>query len=268
MDEYNGHFRVVTSSNSWSNGMTNLYVLDLSMKIIGRLDGISPGVTLHAARFMVDKAYLVTFKRMDPLFVIDLKDPTKPSVLGQLNVTGVSDYLQPYDSSHLIGIGNSAQNVAWENAALFLGLKLSLFDVTDPHKPVDLSDFTIGERGTNSPALTDQKTVLFEKSLNLLVIPIEVWGQPPASGSYEGYYPYSQAISQVAYVFHVSPENGIVFIGAISHFPDQVPVNLAVSAYYVTRSLYIGNVLYTISSAMVKMNSLADLSPLGSVNLV
>ncbi len=269
MDEDNGHFRVVTSNNGFSVSMvTSVYVLDMSMKIIGALDGISPGETFHAARFMGDRAYLVTFKRTDPLFVIDLKDPAKPTLLGQLNVTGVSDYLQPYDGSHLIGIGKSAQDVAWENAALFLGLKLSLFDVTDPHKPVDLSDFTIGERGTNSPALTDQKAVLFEKSLNLLVIPIEVWGQPPASGSYGGYYPYSQAISQGAYVFHVSPENGIVFIGAISHFPDQVPVNLAVSAYYVTRSLYIGNVLYTISGAMVKMNNLTDLSSLGSIDLV
>src|SRR2546425_909792 len=264
MDEDNGHFRVVTSSNSWSNGMTNLYVLDLSMKIIGRLDGISPGETFHAARFMGDKAYLVTFKRMDPLFVIDLKDPANPTMFGQLNVTGVSDYLQPYDSSHLIGIGKSAEDVAWENAARFFGLKISLFDVTDPHRPTDLSDFTTGERGTNSPALTDAKAVLFERSLNLLVIPIEVWGQGPSNG----YYPYTQAVSQGAYVFQVSSEHGIVFRGSISHFPSQVPVDRIVTAYYVTRSLYIGNVLYTISAAMVKMNSLTDLSPLGSVNLV
>ena len=264
MDEYNGHFRVVTSNNSWNNGMTNLYILDLSMKIIGRLDGISPGETFHAARFMGDKAYLVTFKRMDPLFVIDLKDPANPTMFGQLNVTGVSDYLQPYDSSHLIGIGKSAEDVAWENAARFFGLKISLFDVTDPHRPTDLSDFTIGEHGTSSPALTDAKAVLFDRSLNLLVIPIEVWGQGPSNG----YYPYTQAVSQGAYVFQVSSEHGIVFRGAISHFPSQVPVDRMVTAFYVTRSLYIGNVLYTISSAMVKMNSLADLSPLGSVNLV
>ena len=264
MDEYNGHFRVVTSNNSWNNGMTNLYILDLSMKIIGRLDGISPGETFHAARLMGDKAYLVTFKRMDPLFVLDLKDPANPTMLGQLNVTGVSDYLQPYDSSHLIGIGKSAEDVAWENAARFFGLKISLFDVTDPHRPTDLSDFTIGEHGTSSPALTDAKAVLFDRSLNLLVIPIEVWGQGPSNG----YYPYTQAVSQGAYVFQVSSEHGIVFRGAISHFPSQVPVDRMVTAFYVTRSLYIGNVLYTISSAMIKMNSLVDLSPLGSVNLV
>src|SRR3989442_11349208 len=102
---------------------------------------------------MGDKAYLVTFKRMDPLFVIDLKDPANPTMFGQLNVTGVSDYLQPYDSSHLIGIGKSAEDVAWENAALFFGLKISLFDVTDLHMPTDPSHFTIGLRGTNSPPL-------------------------------------------------------------------------------------------------------------------
>ena len=137
-------------------------------------------------------------------------------------------------------------------------------DVTDPHRPTDLSDFTIGEHGTSSPALTDAKAVLFDRSLNLLVIPIEVWGQGPSNG----YYPYTQAVSQGAYVFQVSSEHGIVFRGAISHFPSQVPVDRMVTAFYVTRSLYIGNVLYTISAAMVKMNSLTDLSPLGSVNLV
>src|SRR5207245_9477146 len=88
------------------------------------------------------------------------------------------------------------------------------------------------------------------------------------SGPSNGYSAATQAVSREAYVFQVSSKHGIVFRGAISHFPSQVPVDRMVTAFYVTRSLYIGNVLYTISSAMIKMNSLVDLWPLGSVNLV
>lgn len=268
MDESNGFFRVATSNDGWSGGLqTNVYVLDESMRTIGRLEGISPGEKLYAARFMRDRAYLVTFKRLDPLFVLDLSTPSRPSLLGQLNVTGVSDYLQPYDTTHLIGIGKSAQDVAWENAALFLGLKISLFDVTNPNRPTDLSDYTVGDRGTDSPALTDQKAVLFDRSVNLLAIPILVVGgtdPKPAPA-------YGQPTFQGAFVFQVTVDHGIVLRGTITHFPSSVQPSSYYaynSAYFVTRSLYIGNVLYTISPAMIKMNSLSDLSEMGSVPLM
>jgi inhibitor of cysteine peptidase len=264
MDENGGYFRVVTSNYDFGGSQTNLYVLNLAMNRVGKLEGLSPGETFYAARFMGDRAYLVTFKRLDPLFVVDLQNPNKPSLLGQLNVTGVSDYLQPYDSSHLIGIGKSAIDVAWENAALFQGLKLSLFDVSNPSSPTDMSDFTVGDRGTDSPGLTDQKAVLFDRTLNLLVLPIEVVGQIPQTFSSTG---YSGPIFQGAYVFQVTLQNGIVLRGSITHILNGNLSGYVNSAYYVTRSLYIGSVLYTISTAMIKMNSLTDLSELGSISL-
>jgi uncharacterized secreted protein with C-terminal beta-propeller domain len=264
MDENGGYFRVVTSNYDFGGSQTNLYVLNLAMNRVGKLEGLSPGETFYAARFMGDRAYLVTFKRLDPLFVVDLQNPSKPSLLGQLNVTGVSDYLQPYDSGHLIGIGKSAIDVAWENAALFQGLKLSLFDVSNPSSPTDMSDFTVGDRGTDSPALTDQKAVLFDRTLNLLVLPAEVVGQIPQSLSSTV---YSGPIFQGAYVFQVTLQSGIVLRGSITHILNGELPGYNNSAYYVTRSLYIGSVLYTISTAMIKMNSLTDLSEIGSISL-
>jgi uncharacterized secreted protein with C-terminal beta-propeller domain len=264
MDENGGYFRVVTSNYDFGGSQTNLYVLNLAMNRVGKLEGLSPGETFYAARFMGDRAYLVTFKRLDPLFVVDLQNPSKPSLLGQLNVTGVSDYLQPYDSGHLIGIGKSAIDVAWENAALFQGLKLSLFDVSNPSSPTDMSDFTVGDRGTDSPALTDQKAVLFDRTLNLLVLPAEVVGRIPQSLSSTG---YSGPTFQGAYVFQVTLQNGIVLRGSITHILNGELPGYNNSAYYVTRSLYIGSVLYTISTAMIKMNSLTDLSEIGSISL-
>ena len=276
MDEYNGNFRIATTGYSFnqvaSTGgvtstyvqQTNLYVLDSGLHIIGRLEGLSPGEMFYAARFMGDRAYLVTFQRMDPLFVIGLQDPTQPKVLGQLNIPGVSDYLQPYDETHLIGFGKSSTNVTWENAALFQGLKLSLFDVTDPSNPIDTSNYLVGDRGSDSPALTDHKSVLFDRSLNLLVIPLTIaQAQPNATCT----WCYNPLVWQGAYVFNVTVQDGIVFRGGITHLATGQLPSWNNSSFFVTRALYIGSVLYTISNNTVKMNSLSDLTELNSVNL-
>jgi uncharacterized secreted protein with C-terminal beta-propeller domain len=96
MDEYNGNFRIATN---WygETQLNNLYVLNQNLTIIGKLEGIAQGENFHSVRFMGDKCYLVTFIRTDPLFVIDLSQPTNPTVLGELKIPGYSDFLQPYD---------------------------------------------------------------------------------------------------------------------------------------------------------------------------
>jgi uncharacterized secreted protein with C-terminal beta-propeller domain len=263
MDEYQGYFRIATTTGEvWSSGdssaRNHVYVLDENLSIVGRLEGIAPGETIYSARFMGSRAYLVTFKRMDPLFVIDLADPTNPRVLGELEIPGYSDYLYPYDETHIIGIGKDTVDVVWENAALYQGVKIALFDVSDPEHPRETSKYIIGQRGTESLALQDPKAFLFSRSKNLLVMPI---------GSY---------YSQDAYVFHISVDNGIVFKGNISHSEnDMNPCGdgyPCVCGYYnsnysVKRSLYIDNVLYTISDGMVKMNDLSNLSEINSIEL-
>jgi len=276
MDEYNGYLRIATTNCCSQNGgpvplayapvspqETNVYVLDKSLHITGKLEGLSPGEQIYSARFMGDKAYLVTYKRTDPLFVIGLQDPAKPTVLGQLNVTGVSDYLQPYDETHLIGIGQSGTDVAWENAVRFTGLKISLFNVTDPKQPTETSRYLIGGPGTSSPAINDHKAVLFDKTINLLVIPVEITAQPQNSTYWYSYQP----IWQGAYIFNITPDKGIVFRGGITQLQNGQLPTWQNNNLFITRTLYIGNVLYTISNNMVQMNSLTDLSKLGSVGL-
>src|SRR5438309_7123638 len=276
MDEYNGYLRIATT-NCCSQSSdptplayapvnqqeTNVYVLDKRLHTAGKLEGLSPGEQIYSARFMGDKAYLVTFKRTDPLFVIGLRDPAKPTVLGQLNVTGVSDYLQPYDEPHLIGIGQSGTDVVWENAVRFTGLKISLFNVTDPKQPTETSRYLIGGPGTSSPAITDHKAVLFDKILNLLVIPVEITAQPQNATYWYSYQP----IWQGAYVFNITPDKGFVFKGGITQLQSGQLPTWQDNNLFITRTLYIGNVLYTISNNMVEMNSLTDLSELGSVGL-
>jgi len=276
MDEYNGYLRIATTNCCSQSGdptplayapvnqqETNVYVLDESLHTTGKLEGLSPGEQIYSARFTGDKAYLVTFKRTDPLFVIGLRDPAKPTVLGQLNVTGVSDYLQPYDETHLIGIGQSGTDVVWENAVRFTGLKISLFNVTDPKQPTETSRYLIGGPGTSSPAITDHKAVLFDKTLNLLVIPVEITAQPQDATYWYSYQP----IWQGAYVFNITPNKGFVFKGGITQLQSGQLPTWQDNNLFITRTLYIGNVLYTISNSKVQVNSLSDLSEIGSVSL-
>ena len=123
---------------------------------------------------MGDKCYLVTYRTTDPLFVIDLSDSTNPRVLGELKIPGYSDYLHPYDNTHLIGVGKEAVEVDGGSFAYYQGLKLALFDVSDVNNPRQLSNVTIGDRGTDSLALSDPKAFLFDKSKGLLVIPVSL----------------------------------------------------------------------------------------------
>jgi inhibitor of cysteine peptidase len=279
MDESaDGHLRVATTSGQWNwqgNTSNNLYVLDSSMQIVGKVEDMAPGERIYSARFIGDRGYMVTFRQVDPLFVLDLSDPTNPQQLGYLKVTGVSDYLHPYDATHLIGVGQEAND-----KGRITGFKVSLFDVSDVSNPVEMSKYVIDNmysdntgmyRYTYSEALYDHKAFLFSLDKNLLVLPIQVSGQgltefgfaPDKYGSWSG-----------AYVFNVDLTSGFTLRGKISHdinlnLTDEQKSNL----YYwdttaqVRRSLYMDNTLYTISGSMIKANDLTTLSEVGRVEL-
>ena len=296
IDEYNGNLRIATNlqsgliaipfaglgstQNTQSN---NLYVLNENLSIIGSLEGLAHGENLDSVRFIGDKCYLVTFMRTDPLFVIDLSQPTNPTVLGELKIPGYSDYLHPYDATHLIGVGKEAVDSNQGDFAWYQGLKLSLFDVSNVNSPVQLSNFTIGDRGTDSPVLTDPKAFLFEESKNLLVIPVSLAlvdnstlqqiqqsGQSAASA-------YGTTVWQGAYVFSLTLDGGFNLKGTLTHLDPSLLNSQGQltnsNDYYntqnqwITRSLYIGNTLYTVSNSKVKLNSLTDLSQIAQVNL-
>lgn len=276
MDEKDGYFRIATTnghvSRSGSSTSNNVYVLNASLGVAGSLEGLAPGEEIYSARFMGSRCYLVTFKKVDPLFVIDLADPENPTVLGKLKIPGYSDYLHPYDENTLIGVGKETEEAEEGNFAWYQGVKISLFDVSDVSDPKELAKFEIGDRGTDSPVLRDHKAFLFSRAKNLLVIPALV-AEIDAS-DYSGDVPpnaYGEYVYQGAYVFHVSPEQGIELRGRVAHIEDQQ--EFLKSGYWfeselsVERSLYIDDVLYTISGGMIKMNGLFDLSEVGRVVL-
>jgi inhibitor of cysteine peptidase len=255
MDEYNGYFRVATTTNEWwGDGVSknHLYILNMSLKIVGEIneEDLAPGERIYSTRFMGDRCYMVTFRQIDPFFVIDVATPTEPKVLGYLKIPGFSGYLHQYDENHVIGIGKEDNNV-----------KLSLFDVTDVTAPTELAKYIVQADYSDSPVLYDHKALLFDKQKQLLAIPVSTNIYGIRDGN-TGYW-------QGAYVFNISLEQGFTHEGNITHqnFNSQYDYDLQVR-----RILYIGNdisnvVLYTVSNSKVKMNDLESLETLNEINL-
>ena len=175
------------------------------------------------------------------------------------------------DENHIIGIGKETIYDAKEDFAWYQGIKISLFDVSDVSNPVEVAKFEIGDRGTDSPVLWDHKALLFDKARNLLVLPIMEAKLDPSQ--YNGDVPdwaYGDPVWQGAYVFDISPE-GMTLRGRITHMENADIMKLGYYSgydYSVQRSLYIDNVLYTISSIKVKMNSLDVRARLAEINQV
>jgi inhibitor of cysteine peptidase len=294
MDEHNGFFRIATTSgNNWMEGSqtsNNIYILDDTLTQVSKIENIAPGESIYAARFLGNRAYLVTFVQVDPLFTVDLSDPYNPRILGELKIPGYSEYLHPYDETHIIGIGKEvdpsidADKVHTTGAVYYtaiLGLKLALFDVSDIDNPVEEAKIVIGNRGTDSPALYDHKAFLFDREKELLVIPVSLYEIPQNkldsvndSGITEFESDWGQFTFQGAYVYRLSLEEGFDYQGRITHQnPEQMQPSEDYYWYWgfsstdITRTLFIGDVLYTVSDSMVKMNNLQDLSEISSISL-
>jgi uncharacterized secreted protein with C-terminal beta-propeller domain len=167
----------------------------------------------------------------------------------------------------VIGVGKETVAAEEGDFSWYQGVKISLFDVTDVTEPKELAKYEIGDRGTDSPVLNDHKAFLFDREKNLLVLPVLVAkvnesqypnGVPP--------YTYGEIVWQGAYVFTISLEleEKIMLRGTITHIENG---NVHNASNYVTRALFIGEVLYTISNSKIKMNSLADLSEIKELNL-
>lgn len=276
MDEYAGYFRIATTTGNIRRNLeeatsrNHVFVLDMDLSIVGKLEGLAPGEKIHSARFIDDRCYLVTFRKVDPLFVIDLKRPRSPVVLGELKITGYSDYLHPYDENYIIGIGKETVAAEKGDFAWHQGVKISLFDVSDVEEPREIAKYEIGDRGTNSPVLRDHKALLFDRSRNLLVLPVLV--AEINKTKYLGGVPsnvWGEYVWQGVYVFDISLGGGIAFRGRISHLRSENDIWTGdfSSFYAVKRSLYIDNMLYTISDNKVKINSLANLDEVNEIEL-
>jgi len=247
MDEYNGFFRIATTEWTIEGSTNSLFIFNMNLSLVGKLENLAPGESIYSARFMGDRCYLVTFRQIDPFFVIDASNPNEPKVLGYLKIPGFSGYLHPYDEDHIIGIGKQDNNV-----------KLSLFDVTNVSAPTEKAKYVVQADWSDSTVLWDHKAFLFDKPKQLLALPVSTnWFM--IRDEY-----YTNGFWQGAYVFDVSLDRGFTLEGNVTHqnVADQFESGLEVK-----RILYIDNVLYTISEKKVKLNDLEGLELLNEIKL-
>jgi inhibitor of cysteine peptidase len=263
MDEFNGYFRIATTTYS-PDMKNNLYIFDSKMKLTGSIEDMAKGEKIYSVRFMNNRAYIVTFRTVDPLFVIDLTNPKAPKVLGELKIPGFSDYLQPYSDDLIIGFGKDA--VESGNMAYYQGLKLSLFDVSDPLNPKETFSYHIGDRGSTSPVLNDHRALLFNKDKNIIGFPVTI--MQLADGAKNDIYSYGSFKCDGYYVMGLDPSKGFNFKGSVTHLDSGNQNDLYSQGLQIQRGAYIGNVLYTISNAKIVASSLNDFSnKLGELSL-
>ncbi len=241
MDEKDGYLRVAThSTGSNDNGV---YILDAgTLDEVGRLTGLAPGEQIYAVRYVGDIAYLVTFVQVDPLFAIDLRDPTAPTLLGELKVPGFSNYLQPVGDGLLLGIGQEREADNWNTH-----LHATLFDVSDPTNLTEIEREYLdpGYQWSWSDAQFDHHALLYSAEDGLLVIPVTGSGNDPLTG---------YRSSQYLQVLRVTPD-GLVTVGQIH--PDEPTL----------RTVRIGDVLYAVGDTTVTAYRISDLSEIGSSNV-
>lgn len=230
LDEKDGHLRIVTTT--WNTGrQTNVHVLDENLSMVGLLEGIAPGETLHSTRFSGDWLYIVTFRQVDPFFVIDVST-TQPEILGELKIPGFSEYLQNYDDTHVIGIGRDTGTNMWGGTDI-LGIKISMFDVTDFDNPVETDNVVIGDWQTDSASIVEHKSILLDKQKKLLSIPVTSNGKLDF------------------FVYTINDNYTFDLHSKIPHELDtQKPNHM--------RSLYIGDTLYTVTPKMIKANNINE----------
>ena len=275
LDEYNSNLRVALYTDKGSR----VAIFNDKMKKIGETEKVARGERMYSSRFIGDRGYLVTYLNTDPLFCIDLSDPKNPEILGELQISGYSTYLHPYDETHLIGIGYESEVKTNRNSegkvtsqyAVITGMKMALFDVSNINNPIKISDTQIGDKYTRSAILTNHKALLFSKEKGIIAIPVNTYEKELEISSTNGdlsslessYTTNSKEYRTEGYlVYGINLEDGFVPKGFIDHSETDPK---SYSGTNLIRGVYIKDYLFTVSQGMVKVNKLDTLEQVASV---
>jgi len=206
LHERGGHlFVAVTNGSPWSaNRQSESLIFALEQRddvlaVVGSVGDMGRGERIYSVRYIGDRAYVVTFRQVDPLYVVDLADPTAPAVLGELKIPGYSAYLHPVGDGLLVGIGRDA-----DDTGRIQGFKASLFDVSDPTAPAEIDTWTLAD--AESSVEWDHRAFLWWAPENLMIVPVSSWRNEVPSG---------------AAVFEVTAEAGLDYQGLITHSTED-----------------------------------------------
>ncbi len=258
MDEWHGYLRVATTRGKVPDPKVESVVSVLAeaeggnLVRVGAISKIAPGEDIRAVRFDDERAYVVTFKKTDPLFVLDLYDPAAPKILGELKIPGFSTYIHRVDPSHLLSIGFDADDHG--SFAYFDGIILQLFDVKNPTEPKLLHKEKLGTRGSSSEAATDHLAFNYFHDRGLLAVPITLCDG--GGDGRQGSLTFSGLM-----VYEVSAKTGFKKRGGVDHGTQGA----SCSAWWsnaqstVKRSVFLDDLVYSVAMDRVKVQRMSRL---------
>ncbi|HEY3356917.1 MAG TPA: beta-propeller domain-containing protein [Polyangia bacterium] len=273
LDEQDGYLRIATTTGHLPDPNAHSTVAVMAqgqgeLNIVGLVDHIAPSEDIRSARFEGKLGFLVTFKKTDPLFVLDLSDPTNPAVKGELQIPGFSTYMHMMDDTHILSIGFDAQDMG--DFAWFAGVQLQIFDVTEVTSPRLLWKEVIGTRGSSTEAATNHLAFNYFAAKNLLAIPM-VKCVGGSGGNYGDELVFSGLM-----VYRVTLDAGFQYLGGIPHAAPQTntPYGTSCGTWWadststVKRSIIADDYVYSVAETEIKVANLADLAnPVADVDL-
>ncbi|MFH2009040.1 MAG: beta-propeller domain-containing protein [bacterium] len=264
MDEHEGFLRIATTTGHVPSPDVHSTISVLAehsgqLVLVGQLDGIAPTEDIRSARFHGKQAFIVTFKKTDPLFAIDLSDPTDPRITGELKIPGYSTYMHLLGDQHLLTIGYDADDQG--SFAWFQGIMLQIFDVSDMADPLLIHKEVIGSRGSTSDAATDHLAFNFFSARDLLAIPITVC-EGGSGGSYGDTLTFSGLL-----VYDVTVEDGFYRRGGVAHLnPEDIENQSSFcrnwwtsSNSLVKRSVFMDDYVYSVAPGRILIQHVDDL---------
>ena len=247
MDEYDGKLRIATTAGYDDDTENILYIFDEDLKEIGKLDNMAKGEKIYSVRFIGKIGYIVTFEEIDPLFVIDLSDPTSPTIKGQLKIPGYSSYLHPYDETHIIGIGYNTKSNGY-GGVVNTNMKMSMFDVSDLNNPVEIFSIDIGDNRVSSEMSYNHKALFYNKEKDLIGFGIRDYSNT------------SYKTTSKFMIYKIDLKKGFQEYGEIVSQEYSWKTNI-------DRAIYIDNKLYTLAETEITEYNLENMEKIAELEL-
>lgn len=291
LSEYQGILRVASTEGQWgrwwlnnpepmtSNVVTLQPITDATghttLEQIGLIEGIAPNETIWSARFVEDRAYIVTFENMDPLWTIDLSDPTNPTIMGELKIPGVSTYIHPISDNTLLTIGMGPADLETGEGLDWSNVRLSLFDVSDFTNPIETTTLTISPvedennpcwSWSSSEATYEHKAFQYWAPKSMLAVPMNTYTS--------GYYDYEartyvecqrEWVSKLM-ITNVT-ETSLTAYGEVDHSQFYDSEQYWWNSYNIRRSIFMGDYIYAISANGITATNLTTMENSASIHL-